>query len=51
VRVKTHYENVPSAYPPQRSREAVKPEGDLRDAADKQGAVIVEPEPKKAGEE
>jgi len=52
VKVKTHYENVAGAYPVKRERESVKPDGDLREAAVKQGAVIVRPkQPEKAGEE
>jgi hypothetical protein len=52
MKVRRHYENVPGAYAIRRSRETTQPDGDLRKAASKQGAVVVEPqdeEPKKEG--
>jgi len=50
--VNRHYECIPGAYPIQRTHESVIPDGDLREAAVKQGAVIVRPkQPEKAGEE
>jgi hypothetical protein len=52
VKVTTHYEDAEGAWPVKRSRESITPDGNLREAAVKQGAVIVEPkQPGKEGEE
>jgi hypothetical protein len=44
MEVKRHYADVAGAYPIQRKREIADPDADLREAALRQGATVIEPE-------